>query len=234
MRTLGKLVTLAVVMQILFGVSAARAGLPVAVARSPWNSVIYGPDGTLLGARGHVADSTLLKLDLERRETAAGILMETRYGRGAENMTIRRSYEAPETLKVSYQAGTGELTLAAHRLKAGGETLLVYGLADGQVFSIWADEAGEVLGGDPKGLARELREEGTVPDLARRYEKDRRPLRSHLPTAGDEILLVPKGSECEVDRSEWCSVQCTWECRHTMCAMCLAVCRAGHEIACGR
>ena len=231
---MGRLGAIAVVLQIVFGASVVCAALPVALARSPWSSVIYGADGGLLGAAGHVGDRTILKLDLERHETATGLRAETRYERGAEEMTIRRSYEAPETLKVSYRTGSAELTLAAHRLKAGGQTLLVYGLADGQVFSIWADEAGDVLGGDPKGLARELQEEGTVPDLARRYEEDRRPLRNHLPTAGDEVLLRPKGRACDMDRSEYCSVQCTWECRHTMCTMCLAMCRAGHEITCGR
>lgn len=223
-----------VTLQVLLVATAAFAGTPVAVAQGPWNSVIYGADGGLLGARGREADHTPLRLDLARRSTAAGLLAVTRYGRGKDEVTIRRSYEAPETLRVQYEAGPMRLTLAAHQVNAGRETLLVYGLADGQVFSVWTSATGEILSGDVKALARALDEAGAVPELMRRYEEDRRPLRRHLPASGDEIFLAPERKGCDLDGGEYCGVECTWECRNAMCDMCLAVCRAGHRIACGR
>lgn len=203
------------------------------MAQNPWSSVMYGTDGTLLGARGRETGAAPIRLDFEESRKGATLLAVTRYGRGDDDVTIRRNYGTPGMLGVEYATGAQTISLTAHQTSASGELLIVYELPYEEAFSVWADSKGEIRSGDIRELMEALRKPGAVPDLVRRYVEDRRPLRAHLPGVGEEVLLGPERRACEGDRLDFCAAECAWECAHAICEMCRAVCHVGLRIACG-
>lgn len=228
-----KLVMIVVALTIcLSAAGSAMAGSLVPEGQGPWTQAIYGNDGRLVAARGMEGRDMPLLLSSESELMDGRLRARITFQRGEETLDIERTFDGTLGVDTVYESGEERLVISLVRDDLTGEALAVYRLPDGEVFSLWITEDGEILNGDISGLRRALRKPLAVTRLIRSYARHTADLEGDLPSSGETMLM--QQISCEDLCAEDCDRQCALECAFGLpfCRLCKISCAIGCIIGC--
>lgn len=199
----------------------------------PWGQVLYDNDGRILAATGQEEGGIPLALSVSSEIRGDQATTRISYQRGASTLSIRRTFEGSTGMDSIYETDGERLVISLAVDELTGETLVVYRLPTGDVYSLWMAGDGEVLSGDIRGLRRALREPMEITRLLKSYIRQKGPFSGELPSA-NEMFLLPMVS-CEDACAAGCDLQCAWECAFLGppgCQTCKTACALGCAIGC--
>jgi len=226
-RTLA--ISLILTIAALFGTAE---GTPRPERVGPWKSVIYDNKGHLIAASGEDSGALPLVLTSESEVQEGRLTTKISYQRGGRTLNIQRIFDGSAGVDTVYETKQERLVVSVLRDYLTGESLLVYRMPDGEVFSLWLAEDGDLLSGDHAGLTRSLQQPWEITRLLKAYMRHKEPFESELPTMGERMLmpLITCEDRCAVD----CDRQCAFECAFGLpfCHICKVSCAIGCFIGC--
>ncbi len=213
------------------------AGLLLAVdkgqGRNPWTQVVHDGNGRLVSAFGTEKPGVPLELTTETETLGARSVMRTQFRRGGDSLQIEKIYEGGYAMDIVYTAKAERLVVSLSLDDLTGESLVVYRLPDGEVFSLWISQDGQLLSGDVDGLRRALKGPMDITKLMRSYVEHKKPYEGSLPSSAERLIMLQVS--CEDACAAGCGAQCAWECSFwgaAGCQVCHTACATGCAIGC--
>lgn len=203
-----------------------------APAEGPWRQVIYGNDGQVVAASGLERPGVPLMLTSDSTVRNDRLITRVTYQRGSSTLNIERTFDGSTGVDTIYETADERLFVSLFRDNLTGESLVVYRLPDGGVYSLWMTEDGEILSGDIEGLRRSLQKPNGITRLLKSYVRHKRTFASELPDAGEQMLMPIV--TCEDGCAGGCNRQCALECAFgtPFCKICKISCAIGCIIGC--
>jgi hypothetical protein len=222
---------------MMFTLAAVTYESPVlagsrATQKGPWDQAIHDNEGRLLAAHGRDKTGEPIALSSTTETSGDRFVTRTTYQKGRKSLKIQRSFEGDRGLDTIYETDTERLLISVAHDELTSESLVVYVMPDGEVFSLWITDDGDVLSGDVNGLRRALKHPMEITRLLDSYIRDKEEFKGELPSAG-ETFLMPLIS-CEDACALGCPQQCAFECLFggISCRICYIACGIGCAIGC--
>ncbi len=200
--------------------------------RNPWTQVVHDSNGRLVSAVGTEQRGVPLELSTEMETAGGRSVIKTHYRRGADSLQIEKIYQGGNAMDIVYTVKDERLVVSLTLDDLTGESLVVYRLPDGEVFSLWISQDGQLLSGDVDGLRRALKGPMDITKLMRSYVEHRKPLEGSLPSSAERLIMLQVS--CDDACSVGCRVQCATECAAApgACQVCNTACAIGCIIGC--
>ena len=211
------------------GVSTADVALEPA---GHWDQIITDQAGRLVAARGEEHPGVPMVLQASSERHGAKLVTRASFQVGGRSLSIERTFDGEASLDTIYETLGERAVVSIAFDDLTGESLVMYRLSDGEVFSLWVAENGDILSGDIKELRKALRRPSEIARLLEKFVKHRERFGDGLPSLG-EHMLMPQVT-CEDGCAAGCPRQCALECTFgaISCRICNVACGIGCMIGC--